>query len=271
MSIGRTLLVVVLLGGLWLSTAALAREPDGEDALHGALQVQQMLKDRPAMATLIIDDDPLLAWTRAQFAGAATGFRIHWDPAPPERGTEAQHRSADAADPDDQARILVHPDNQTGSRIGSPKNAHNLWADLIFELFNIRHSQTFNRTYRQALAGQLSRDDWIRALTEAEHQALIETARFYRTHWRVWMRDRRINPISVRWLAIQDVPQAYLEWIVRYTDPKGYPFADYGQYYRDEIAPYLIRSGLEYRYNPFSLPEISSAKDHRHSDTQQQH
>ncbi len=259
-----------MLAWLLIGAATDASQLDGEDYQHGIDQVEQLLIDRPTMAQLLIDNDPLLVWTRAQFAGVSTGFRIHWDKTYPSGGAEAQHQSVSHPGMPDQARILVHGDNQTGSLKGQPKTAHNLWADLVFELFNIRQSDVFNSAYQHALAGQLSYAGWIRALTEAEHQALVETADFYRTHWRVWMRDRQVNPISIRWLALQDVPTAYLEWIMRYSDPNGYPYSAYGQFYRDEITPYLIQRDLQYRYNPFSLPEVSSAKDHGNADPEQQ-
>ncbi len=271
MNLNNLIIGLILLAGLSTQVSLADSAITGEDYAHGHEQLQQMLTDRPALNRILVKDDPLMIWTAAQFAGTQSGFRIYWDNTHPPDGIEAQHQSVHDSEDGLAERVLVHPVYQTGSERGQPKTAHNLWADLIYELHNIRGKPVFVDAYQQAISGKLGYDDWLRTLTEAEHRALVETAEFYRTRWRIWMRSRNLNPASSHWMGILSVPASYFEWISAYTDPDDYPWSAYGAYYRDEIQPFLIRRNLQYRYNPFSLPPAgSSTPEHVGGQQQQQ-
>lgn len=228
---------------------------DGEDYLHGGRQFQQLLADRPALSSQLVDDDPLAVWAIAQFAGARTGFRIFWDAALPPDGVDAQHRQPMTGPP----AILIHHRVQTGPRFGQAKTFAQLWADLVFELHNIAQSPRFERAYIQATAGQIDYHGWLEAVTRAEHRALIETAQFYRTRWRPWVRERGLDPAHPRWRAIMAVPVQYPEWIRGYTDPGGYPFEPYGRYYSEHLWPMIRAAGLDWRINPFRPHPVARA------------
>src|SRR5688572_3509528 len=88
-----------------LTAPLIAAEPDAKALAHGRQQLEQMLRDRPAMTRYpsqsgyanLSMNDPQVQWAIRKFAGEDTGFLIHWEPKPPMDVHSAQHSSGDAS------------------------------------------------------------------------------------------------------------------------------------------------------------------------------
>jgi len=238
---------------LKLLLIALSGNIDGTDFQHGQNQFELMVVDRPALQTHLIDSDPLQIWTSAQFAGSGLNQRIYWSSELPPKGVDAQHYSGDENQP---PTIRVHPIYQSGPTQGQRKPFHDIWAEVVFELYNITHKSQLQNAQEQALSGEISLRGWLEAVTRIEHQALVQTGTFYRTYWRQWISKRGLSTYSLRWTQIQQVPQNYAHWISTYRNLDSYPYADYIQYYREQIAP-NISNGLNIPIgNPFDTSLI---------------
>jgi hypothetical protein len=90
-----------------------------------------------------------------------------------------------------------------------------------FELYNISYGKEHVAEYNSALAGKLSRQDYILAAARTEYKAIRKTAEFYRDMWQPRAEQSRIRTEPSHWFA--DQPESYDQWIKQYDDPSGYP------------------------------------------------
>lgn len=214
-----------------------------EDFAHGERQLEAMLQDRPAMAKWVEKGDSIWVWTASQFAGDAIGTRIQWDNTHPLRSTADHHLDYRREYPADcyipyhepSAHIRVAATN----RKGNERSGDKLWSECVFELQNIRNSAKFHATYDGALAGKVSKTEYMISLARLEFDAVNHTALFYRTKWMPHCKERHMLPRAKYWFI--DAPNNFEAWIAQYKDKSSYPFF-YAKEYDDGIVPTRKRS-----------------------------
>jgi hypothetical protein len=205
-----------------------------EDLKHGEKQVELMLNDRPRMKELVHTDDPVWTWTARQFAGEGTGTRIYW--------------SNDSTGPPADYLAISQPPmkNSPGyirirdrDQFGAPVSAEDLWDRAIFELHNIRNGPVLAKILRRALAGRVSKEEWMRQTTMLEYKARKDTILFYKDV--AYPTFHRANEKIHDQSSQLDNYKDYGTWISHYTDRNGYPWNYWGKYYDTTIAPYVLR------------------------------
>ena len=219
------------------------RELSPEDLEHGRRQMEQMLRDRPAMAfvvneqgkKIVVDQDSFLwKWCVRKFAGEDVWSRIHW------RSDRPPFSSADHAYSEAFGGFIRISDRQVfGPNKGKPRSFEAMWADAIFELHNIQNAYDSYDHFVETLAGLVTRQGYVRRITELEHRALMKQVVFYEKSWKPWSSKNRIPTNPVTWRV--SCPRSYEAWIAGYTDPGGYPWNPYGKYYEETLVPYLKR------------------------------
>jgi tetratricopeptide (TPR) repeat protein len=171
---------------------------------HGRRQVEQMLKDRPAMAQYGDKALPLQQWAARKFAGEDLGQTIRWDGTDPVRAwcaeCGAMTRIVPLSSPPSQISlsqyIRVRRRYNDGSEKGKDRSFEELWSNAVFELNNNASYKDFNRVIAEAAAGRLSRREYARKIMEAEGAAAEKTRSFYIHVFLPWARQERLptNP-----------------------------------------------------------------------------
>lgn len=188
---------------------------------HGRTQLEQILKDRPVMATLVAPEDPIGQWVILQLAGAHSRALVHWhneasaDFHIPE-GVKAVHAYAT---PTSTAKIWVRPGD----------SAEQLWASLIYELHNLHHGVAFRQIALDAQYFRCSENDYIMRHARLEYQAGRTTANFYRQQWLPFSSSKNHKTTPHYWFYY--LPNTFEGWSKSFTDPKGYPWHPYKAYY----------------------------------------
>jgi hypothetical protein len=215
--------------------AEFATNLSSADLAFGEEQMNQMARDRAELTRYISKDDPIWLFCAGAFAGAAIGERILWDNASPE---DAGYRSENLG-PYQGRRgfIRIRNISDWGNDKGQPLSCEELWSCAVFEIENIRNHKAFMVLFDQALAGKLTREEWIRECSRLEYNALLRTRRDFAKLWLPLARTRHITITRSFWGA--DVPSTYQEWISWYRDPNSYPWDNFGTYYDRKIVPYV--------------------------------
>lgn len=173
------------------------------DRNHGEVQVTQMMKDRPALKTLIYRGDPIWNWLVQQFAGEGIGCRIYWEKQPPENGAVAENRYKGA-----RAQVAIRFKTDESGRKVDPESQ---CICPIYELMNIRNGSAFDELCARSDAGKISKKEWVAKNTLLEYKALLATRLFYYSLWLPTMRSRKIETNRYSWRV--DLPLNYSEWI----------------------------------------------------------
>lgn len=199
------------------------------DLAFGQKQVDQMMRDRPAMAQLVEKGDVIYEWTVRQFAGESLGHRILWRPV----------ISADIAPfilaynwgPSNSSygSIFVRNKYTDGPKKGESIDSEELWSMVVFEAFNISNWRAFSASESAAFFGKLSRDDYIKQMAQTEFSATKRTTQFYQEIWQPWVAKSGAATQPHLWFV--DAPNSFEEWIKLYTDPSRYPYGYYGPDY----------------------------------------
>lgn len=207
------------------------------DLNFGRRQVKAMMRDRPAMATLVAVGDPMFEWTARRFGGASCGSRIVWRNEEPSDGFPADHQSPGLARP---GQI----------RVSRWQRAHKLWNGAVFELFNISHSPEFRRLFEQAWTGTIDRFAFVENVAYEEYLASQTMQSFYLDAWCPYGELRGIDPHWEPWYP----PVCSWTDYKNYCKPDTYPNFPYGRDYdlmvkarreRTEYAQYVERSNYE--------------------------
>ena len=202
----------------------------------GEKQVERMVADRPQMKQYVQKGDSVWQYCARQFAGEACGQKITWNPDPPHPPDDYD---ADHQYPTDtqQGYIRIRRLSGAGAMRGKERNGEDMWQNAIFELNNIRSAKQFDRLFEDALAGKLSKEQWIKGNTQLEYTAYRNSVRIYRILWLPLMRSKGIASNPDLWWP--DLPDTYEAWIALYTDKSSYPWDSWGKSYDDDIVPYL--------------------------------
>jgi hypothetical protein len=206
---------------------------------HGVTQLDRLFADMPEMETHDIRGAGSLIcdWVVLRFEGKGLGQVIYWNPSAPERGFDAdsQFPTANIAG---FIRLKRFPKDVNDDSIFAFER---YWKSLIFELNNTYNAPKFIKLYSEAAAGGLNRGQWIRRATQIEYVAILATKRFFYSHWAPYCKKVGILPDRKLWNA--DLPEDYDLWLRQYTDPSGYPWNWWGDYYDSYLAPNKIQPG----------------------------
>ena len=162
------------------------KELSREALRHGEEQVRRMLKDRPAMAEHVNPGDKLWTWAVRKFAGEDLGSLINWDPGSPALGSSVSppfgihHAHMKVA--------LRRPKEENYA----PREFHDLWSSAVFELYNAMSFREFARIEEQAQSGQLTRDQYVLALLNAEELAAQRSRAFYIKFLVPWLKSQHL-------------------------------------------------------------------------------
>ena len=208
----------------------LAKEKLSVEALkHGTDQLRQMLQDRPIMKTDA--DGPLAKWALRRFAGQGLGFTIDWDLTPPDfralAETALPTRSTRGAIRIANKRLLGPSKLDRGTRVDRPFEA--LWAVAVFELHNITYHRQFQKIHNDAVAGRISRVEYIVEMFRIEHLAMQQTRAFYCRVFLPWAKKKRFRSDPTLWYTnIWGGPKA---WLRRFDPKNEYPWKVYSRQY----------------------------------------
>lgn len=209
---------------------------------YGNCQVQQMLKDRPRMATYtnhqgkkqqLTSQDSIWNWASQVYGATINGSKIAWD------NSDISDKPLNyVADHDIPTLNSPGAIRLRSSVIHQNKAPHTLtfeelWNACIFELINIQKADRFLQAYTKALNGTLKRSEFVRFCKETEYQSLVELKGFYLKVWKPWAERQNLALSEKLWE--QDIPLTYDAWITQYKSGSAYNYWE--DYYDQTIAP----------------------------------
>jgi hypothetical protein len=204
----------------------------------GEQQMAKMAKDRPEFTRCISKDDPVWQFCGRAFGGAAIGERVLWDNTPP---VDQGYRSENLGPYQGRSGFIrIRKISDSGEDRGRPLSCEELWSCAVFEIENIRNHKAFMALFCQALAGKVSREEWVRECSRLEYSALQRTKKDFAKLWLPLVGTRSITVTKSFWGA--DIPETYEAWISLYRDPNDYPWDVFGAYYDNQIVPYVKKT-----------------------------
>ncbi len=150
----------------------------------GKSQLQQMLKDRPAMAKYMKEGDGLWGWTVRQFAGEYAKGGVQWDPANPRGDFDSM---AEGANPSKGRKAYIQDSPNYAIKTfhaGKPKTGMVLWWEAALELCNLQNRPLFDAIDGEARAGRIGRTDYAFEMMAAED--LVTNRNAYHFFYDVW-------------------------------------------------------------------------------------
>lgn len=229
-----------------LSQPKETRKLSSEDIQHGKQQVQNMLRDRPAMQKYVAsdgvekyvtEDDIIFQWAVRKFAGEDLSATIDWNPDPPHKpdGIDADHGVPYR---DKRGFIRVRKLYSSGPKKGEMISFEDLWAHVVFELINIANADKFSDVWERALMGNLSKEEWVRENTQIEFEAIMKMKEFCKNIWQPWASRNgfRIIPNS-RFARRMSLPDSYSEWIKPYYSTNSVYISEWERVYEENIVP----------------------------------
>ena len=172
------------------------------DLAFGRQQVEQMMHDRSEMATCVERGDIVYQGAVRQFAGEAAGQHIYWNNNAPYCSPNCLANSQ-IPRRGQSGFISISARYETGSRKGHPLGCENAWAAAVFELFNIAGTPAFNANDDGALAGKISKQEWVTNITKAEFRTMQRTSEFYRNVWKPWAESKGLTTEPSYWYIDQ--------------------------------------------------------------------
>jgi hypothetical protein len=197
------------------------------DVSFGQRQIDQMLVDRPDMAGVLDEDDPVLVWIISGMNGERIGQRVYWNDDLPASGAPSEFLPPYEYYP---PHICLWAGVET-----SPIDK---WACLVFELFNLENTREFTDLQTKAMEGTLNGEAYARECANLEYNALIKARKFFDEH-----PLRKAKPeVDTHYGRFWDTPDTFEKYLAEYYDPDG-TFHNPGEYFKEyyikEIAPYV--------------------------------
>ena len=140
------------------------------DLAFGRAQVEQFMRDRPEVRSVLIKEVALREHLERGFGSLETGFHVCWDNREPEV-READYRQRYDEEP---ARVRVSK-KPFGS--GSDK-----CVTLVIELEHSKNDIRSTANSRMAYFGQMSREDYARSSTYLEFLSVQRARKFFQQH-----------------------------------------------------------------------------------------
>lgn len=200
------------------------------DLKFGGKQLKRMLHDRPRMKDLVQKNDALWMWSIRQFGGESTGRRYKWIKKTSHEGHEQFPAWHDYSMRKKLGWITVNKNRSDGL----PATPEEMWSGAIFEMFNTRNDEVFQRLVTDAFDGKLSKDEFIKRSTRLEYNAVKATNDFYESTWKPHVAKLGYESCNAYWFP--DLPSTYEEWAEKMN--KAYPayFNYFDKCYESTIA-----------------------------------
>jgi hypothetical protein len=217
---------------LCLASASCNKSPETLDESKpisfGQRQVDQIVADRPDMAGILSNDDPVLQWIISGFNGDQLGQRIHWHARSPLSGSTAEHGAAYYGYP---AYISVSGGTET-----TPIDK---WASVVYELYNLENSADFEELSNQVMAGEIDGDGYALKCVELEFSAIEKTKSFFEKH--NLPNSQHGNDPWYNWVSGEiGTFESYLESLQENDTGIGYhPLRYFKTYYDSTLLPYV--------------------------------
>jgi len=164
------------------------------DIHYGEKQVQQMLRDRPAMANYVKEGDAVWLWAARQFAGESTSSRYAWEAHPKFQHQRLRHACHEW--PHDGHSGWLTVENRDDDQLGG----ESMWNSIVFELLNIRNDRQFrdlcSRVYR---GGPISKAAFTKQVANIEYQTTYGVIDFYYRLWYPTLTKKGIAPKESIW------------------------------------------------------------------------
>jgi hypothetical protein len=196
------------------------------DVSFGRRQIDQMLVDRPDMAGVVDDDDPVLVWIINGLNGERIGRRVYWNDELPGGDAPSQFVPPHESYP---PCICL--------RAGAEPSSVDKWACLVYELFNLENTKEFDELLAKAIDGSLNGEAYARECANLEYNALIKAQKFFDEH-----PLRKAKPeVDTHYSRFWETPDTFEKYLAQYHDADG-TFHNPGEYFKEyyikEIAPY---------------------------------
>lgn len=170
-----------------------------DDLRHGEQQVDQMVHDRPAMAQWVRKGDVIYSWAAGKFAGESVGQRVWWNPNYLPTMPPTVNAYNNLPTPFNPGSISIREVYAAGEKKGQKIESERLWRSAVFELFNISNWDGFKAAYEEAIAGKLSKAEYIDRNTRLEFFTAINTHGFYLSVWQPWARQSGATSQEYLW------------------------------------------------------------------------
>jgi hypothetical protein len=179
------------------------RALSSEKIEHGKIQLRNMLRDRPRMATCVSVGDPVWNWTVSQFAGKELGCKIYWESHQPDIPAPGANHYPVGKLPGS-IRIANYDID------GSALDGETQWVTAVYELHNIRNGPGFKKAYELAQRGLITKHEWVELNTRLEFNSLLATKNFFLTVWAPNARNNRFPATEWYWGVF--LPSTYESW-----------------------------------------------------------
>jgi hypothetical protein len=193
----------------------------------GRRQIDQMLSDRPDMAGILADDDPIVVWIADSMNGDRIGRRVYWNADSPHTGAFVEHALPQGVNP---PFICVIG--------GAEVPAIDKWSGVVYELFNLENHNSFDELYYKAMTAKLDKESYANECAKLEYEACKKTRKFFEEH-----PIRRATPQNnSRYQLMCRVPLSYDEYLETFRDASGvmhHPGEYFRNLYDESIAPNL--------------------------------
>jgi hypothetical protein len=170
--------------------------------------------------------DPIWNWAARQFAGEYTGKRYYWNGDPAFKRAQCAIAFHHVPSGKDVGYVSVRNSDEDGY-IVSPEQ---MWAVLIFELYNIRNDDEFRELASRPV--HLSKAEFIRGCAQCEYKALQQLGPFYKKF------VQPAEPINHGLVASYwnlDLPSTFDQWFEKCK--KNTKYIDYYGYMYDKEIP----------------------------------
>ncbi len=143
-----------------------------EADLHfGAMQVSQLILDRPDLGHCLTQYPKVRSWLEESFAGGRNGARIHWEYSATLSGREGEYVPGSVYAPT-LIRITDRRDLTGFDRL----------AVLIFEVYNSESRLVCLEAADKARRGEMDREQFVIKSVEAEYNAVVKCKAFLVEH-----------------------------------------------------------------------------------------
>lgn len=204
------------------------------DLAFGRQQVDQMMHDRPQMATYVERGDIVYLWAVRQFAGEAAGQRIYWSNSAPDCPAWCLSITHTV-----EGDIAIRERYAEGPQRGQDLSGELVWSCAVFELYNISKLNQLKAIGEVARSGKISKQEFVTECTKLEFGSEQRTTLFYHILWRPLAEKQAQETNENYWFT--DNPDTYRKWIQQFKGGEDYPYGYYNSFYDQNIAPYLER------------------------------
>jgi hypothetical protein len=210
----------------------------GEDDLHhGERQFEKLSKDLPQLLAYSKSTsfEAMKRWAVRQFAGEGTGSRIDWDASKPILSRYGVHAESVIRSKGVNARIRISPATVDSNGNASNVGFEELWLRLVFELLNLRHSDSVRQLDMRAHQDRITRADYAQAIFFLEHETVQLTHGFYSRYFLEWAEAAGFKSDPVIWYIEEHGWWTRADkFINRFPFTSAYPWGVYGDRF-DEV------------------------------------